>query len=256
MGGRSVLPPAFQVSKSLIFKCNEHWCIYLFFFSTFRQWWPAMTGVYDMLDLWRLQLLGKEPERFGLAYLKDGFLWIFLVGDAKGTRENCRVSFFSLQSQKGAYNHFVAWWRPCSTIHTLGFDMLLVNVCEYYHQVLQCLVWFLISLPEVSYVRIWRFGLLVGCVNYTLTNRFVWPEGNYTAAISSKTIRSAHTCSGRSWTKVLSLCSATTLCHWFFLKKSTCSRRCHSYQLLRKRRTGYSPTVSRPFSGTSVEIAE
>jgi hypothetical protein len=34
---------------------------------------------------------------------------IFLVGDAKRTRKNCRVGFFSLHKQQVVYYHFVAW---------------------------------------------------------------------------------------------------------------------------------------------------
>ena len=52
--------------------------IYLFTFSTFRQWWLVMIGVYAILGSWRLQLLKKERERFGLTYLWGGFSWIFL----------------------------------------------------------------------------------------------------------------------------------------------------------------------------------
>ena len=38
------------------------------------------------------------------------------------------MGFFSLHLQQGAYYRFVAWWRLCLTIHTLGFDMMLVSV--------------------------------------------------------------------------------------------------------------------------------
>jgi hypothetical protein len=44
--------------------------------------------------------------------------------------------------------------------------------------------------------------------------------------------------------------------NFFLVKKGTCTRRLRSYQLLRRRRKRYSPTVSGPYSGTSVKNAE
>ena len=93
------------------------------YLSTFRRWWSVITGVYDILGLWRLQLLGRCS------------LWVMLFMTILGNELEKIVEWFSFLKFWVFFNDeapiiaLVACWLLYSAIHILGFNINMLLDC-------------------------------------------------------------------------------------------------------------------------------